>query len=126
MSNDLFDMNDLCGQIIALGGQEYPYQGNLRGSRVFQMPAWGGSVPPCETNEGKLSLHVTLHPETSIQGQVLRGGATFKVYGGAGGRWTEIKLYSVALDETITFLPRADKAGKAMWKAFVAAMASEA
>jgi len=122
MSNDL---NDLCDQIIALGGQEYPYRGDLRGSRVFQMPAWGDSVPPCETNDGKLSVHVTVHPETSIQGQVLSGGATFKVFGEAAGRWTEIQVYSVALDETITFLPRADKVGKAMWKAFVAAMTFE-
>ena len=120
------DLNDLCDQIIALGGQEYPYRGDLRGSRVFQMPAWGDSVPPCETNDGKLSVHVTMHPETSIQGQVFSGGATFKVFGEAAGRWTEIQLYSVALDVTIAFLPRAEAAGKAMWKAFVAAMTSEA
>jgi hypothetical protein len=123
MSNEL---NDTCAQLLALGGQEYPYRGDLRGSRVFQMPAWGDSVPPCETNDGKLSLHVTVHPSFSIQGQVLNGSASFKVFGNAGGRWTEILVYSVPLNETIAFLPLADKAGKAMWKAFVAAMKSGA
>ena len=125
MSNDL---NDLCDQLLALGGQEYPYRGDLRGSRVFQMPAWGDSVPPCETNDGKLSLHVTVHPEFTLHsgGDIFKIGATFKVFGEAGGRWTEILVYSVPLNETIAFLPRAEKAGKAMWKAFVAAMKSGA
>jgi hypothetical protein len=117
--------DEVCEELISLGGQEYPFQGEYPGTRAFHMPAWGLTVPQCETNDGNISLHVKVYPEIVKAGHTLGLRATFEVFGEAGGRWTKIVIYSVGIEETIKFLPRAERAGKAMWKAFVAAMVEE-
>lgn len=117
---------EVCNQLIALGGREYPYQKKSLnpGGRVFQMPAWGDSAPLCETNDGKMSLHVKVLPDFEICGHHVKGGVTFEAFGEAGGRWVRFEIYTVKLEEAVGFLPRADIAARAMWRAFVHSMKS--
>ncbi len=113
--------NELCEELIVLGGREYPVQtnGQHAGARAFFMPYWEG-LPSCDHNDRPTSLHVTVYKETST----IPATVTFKVFGGAGGRSTEILVGAVRPEEALDFLPRAEAAGKAMWQAFVTAMTS--
>lgn len=123
-------MEDLCDALVDMGGREYPVDpsncprqadGQFVLARAFFMPYWKG-LPECELNDRPTALHVTVFPESLIAPATV----TFKVFGSAGGRSTEIHLGAVRPDEALAFLPRAEAAGKAMWAAFVAHMTSEA
>jgi len=115
--------DEVCQQIINLGGTEYPYPNRWEfpGVRSFFMPRFEG-VPDCECNDRPPNLRLNVYPATRMGDFTTKPTTTFEVGGEANGVWLAAQIYSIDIGETVAFLPKAEIAGKAVWSAFVAAM----
>lgn len=115
---------ETCLVIQKHDGKEYQDRTRPLGTRCFAFPRLQGT-PNCACNEKPPAVHVNVyadfrHPST---GQEFEGGVEFDLFGEAGdGRWMRFTLHSVKREEVEDILPSIDKAGRAVWTAFVDSM----
>ena len=105
----------VCLLLATLGGKEYPDQ-TAPMARSFDMGRIVGAA--CECNDRPPSIHVQAWPD--VMGHP--GSVIVRLFGEAGGRWTEVRIYSIPRDEIEAALPKARRAAAAMWAEFVVEM----
>jgi hypothetical protein len=115
---------EVCLIIQRNGGKEYQDRVKPAGTRCFGLARMLGT-PDCACNEKPPAIHVNVyadlrHPST---GQEFEGGVEFDVFGEAGdSRWLKATIHAVKREEVEELLPSIEKAGRAVWAAFVEAM----
>lgn len=114
---------EICQQLLTLGFREYPSNRTVEGSRSFHGAQLAG-IPDCACNDKPPALYVHVYPDTCHNTKLWEGEVEFGIHGEAGDRrWLSVNIYSVKREEVVEFLPDAEAAARALWTAFVSALA---